>query len=144
MTSRTELVANYKKAQAKIKELENKEYKYKINRCCDPFGRINQMDMVEIVKAAATIHDSEKTINACIDMFGITKEELNNSEARTFLGFKVEEWDEDFKLRIEELRDEKTLEKYKKAVALWSKHFSEDDKFSMDMDAIDELGVDID
>jgi len=141
--SRSELVAKYKQAQVKIKELENKEYNYKIKRACDPFGNISQMSIENVVRAGASIHDQEKTINEVIKLFGVTEADLS-TEKRKFLGYSTEEWDHDFKLRIQEIHDEQELEKYQKVVELLSKNFSEDDKFDMDMAAISEIGVNLD
>lgn len=41
-------------------------------------------------------------------------EDLKNCSARKFLGFTIDTWDNDFKLRVEEVHDKKDLAKYKK------------------------------
>jgi len=144
-TKREELVAKYTIAQAKIKELEDKKYEYKVKRSCDPFGQIAYMNIDDVVRAHAAIHDSERAINESINTLGITDADLADHDTkRLFLGYSVEDWDADFKMRVEQIHDTAALKKYNKVAELYSKHFTEDDKFDLDMSEAESLGINLD
>lgn len=141
--TRNELVAKYQQAKAKIQELENKKYDYKISRPCDPFGKVCNMNIESVVRAGASIHDQDKTLNACIELYGVTEADMS-IEKRKFLGYTVNEWDNDLKLRVQEIHDEQELEKYRKVAELLSKNFTDDDKFAMDMQEVSTIGISLD
>lgn len=143
MITREELVKSYKVAIKKINELENKKYVFKTNCACDPFVHVKHMSIDDVVKAGATVHDGDANIKARIEQYGILPEDLKNGDARKYLGFTVDEWDHDFKLRVEQIHDKNTLAKYKLVVEKLVKYFTDEDRFNIEMAEIDDLGVDL-
>ena len=143
LITRAELVKTYKVAIKKIAELKNKKYCYKTNRSCEPFGQVKSMSIEDVVKAGATVHDGDANIQARIEQYGILPSDLKNGDPRKYLGFTVDEWDHDFKLRVTQIHDAATLEKYEKAAEKLSANFTADDRFLIEMGEIDELGLDL-
>lgn len=140
--TRANLVENYKNALAKLDELKNKKYVYKTNRPCQPFGEVKSMTMIDCVKAYASVHDGISNFDNALKFLGLTNEDIN-SEERKYLGFPVADWDEDFKTRIDEIKDKKLTEKYNKVINVFKNNFSDDDKFEIEMSEVMDLGIEI-
>ena len=68
MITRKEIVAKYKIAAKKVKQLESKKYEYKTNRACEPFGLVQNMNIDDVVRAGASIHDGGANITAKIEL----------------------------------------------------------------------------
>ena len=64
-------------------------------------------------------------------------------EERKYLNCNVTDWDHDFKLRVEELKDKTLKEKYEKVIAVFKKNFSDDDRFTIEMSEVMDLGIEI-
>lgn len=141
--TREMLVQKYLIAEKKLDVLKSKKYEYKTQRDCQPFGMVRHMRFEDIVKAGATVHEGFCNIDEAIKRYGITKDELKSDE-RKYLGYTVDEWDADFKLRVEELRDEKMKQNYEKAIKTFKNNFTDDDKFRIEMGSITDMGLDLD
>lgn len=59
------------------------------------------------------------------------------------MGFTIDTWDNDFKLRVEEIHDKKDLAKYKLVMDKFLKNFNDDDRFALEMSEIDDLDIDL-
>lgn len=140
--TRENLVENYKIALTKLDELKNKKYEYKIACPCQPFGPVKNMSMIECVKAYASVHDGISNFDNALKFLGLTNEDIN-SEERKYLNCNVTDWDHDFKLRVEELKDKTLKEKYEKVIAVFKKNFSDDDRFTIEMSEVMDLGIEI-
>lgn len=101
------------------------------------------MSIEDVIKAGATVHDGDANIQARIEQYGILPSDLKNGDARKYLGFTVDEWDHDFKLRVTQIHDAATLEKYEKAAEKLSANFTDEDRFLIEMAEIDELGLEL-
>lgn len=143
MITRKEIVAKYKIAAKKVKQLESKKYEYKTNRACEPFGLVQNMNIDDVVRAGASVHDGDANITARIEQYGVRPDDLKNCSARKFLGFTIDTWDNDFKLRVEEIHDKKELAKYKLVMYKFLKNFNDDDRFALEMSEIDDLDIDL-
>lgn len=140
--TRANLVENYKNALAKLEELKNKKYEYKTNRACQPFGEVKNMSMIDCVKAYASVHDGITNFDNALKFLGLTNEDINSDE-RKYLGCPVDDWDNDFKLRVEELKDKTLKEKYNKVIEVFKKNFTDDDRFVIEMGEVMDLGIEI-
>ena len=89
MITRKEIVAKYKIAAKKVKQLESKKYEYKTNRACEPFGLVQNMNIDDVVRAGASVHDGDANITARIEQYGVRPDDLKNCSARKFLGLPL-------------------------------------------------------
>lgn len=140
--TRENLVEKYRNAVKNLEELKNKKYKYNTKRACQPFGEVSTLSLKDCVQAYATVHDGTRNIENAMSVLGITNEDLKSDE-RKYLGHTVSEWDEDFKTRVEQIKDTEKRKKYEKVIELFTKNFSEDDRFAIEMAEADSLGVDL-
>lgn len=143
MITRKELVGKYKIAVKRVNELENKKYEYKTNRPCAPFGNVKNMNIPDIIRAGANVHDSDANVTARIEQYGILPDDLKNANDHLYEGFAISTWDHDFKLRVEQIHDEKKLKTYKEVIKKLSANFTDEDRFMIEMGEIDELDVDL-
>ena len=144
MITRKELVAKYKIAVKRVNELENKKYEYKTNRPCAPFGNVKNMNIPDIIRAGANVHDSDANVTERITQYGILPEDLKNANDHLYEGFAISTWDHDFKLRVEQIHDEKKLKTYKEVMNKLSANFTDEDRFMIEMGEIDTLDIDLD
>lgn len=140
--TRKNLVENYKNALVKLEELKSKKYEFKTNRACTPFNEVSKLTLLECVKAYASVHDGVMNFDKAMEVLGVTNEDIKSDE-RKYLGFPVDDWDHDFKLRVEQIKDEVLRKKYEKVITVFKNNFSDEDKFEIEMSEVMDLGIDI-
>ena len=140
--TRENLVEKYQKAVKFLDELKNKVYEYKTQRACQPFGEVRGMSLKDCVQAYATVHDGTRNVEAAMEALGVTNEDLKTDE-RKYLGYTVSDWDYDFKLRVEQIRDSEKKQKYESVITLFKNNFSDDDRFAVEMGEVDKLGIEL-
>lgn len=136
--TRENLVASHKQYDAELKDLLAKEYHYKITRPIQPFGYIEDMDLLTILSAHSQIHKAVESFESSAIALGVDLSTLSTKQ-NTVGGYTADEWDEEFKLRIQELKDAERVSKLETALAKMRKHFSEDEAFAADMEELGEL-----
>ena len=140
--TRKNLVENYKNALMKLEELKTKKYEYKTNRPCTPFGEVKSLSLLDCVKAYASVHDGIANFDKAMEVLGVTNEDIKSDE-RKYLGCPIDDWDSDFKLRVEEIKDATLRKKYEKVIEVFKNNFSDDDRFEIEMSEVMDLGVEI-
>jgi len=140
--TRKNLVDNYKVAREKLDALKSKKYVFKTNRPCSPFNEVSNLTLLECVKAYASVHDGVSNFDKAMEFLGITNEDIKSDE-RKYLGFTVADWDHDFKLRVEQIKDSELRKKYEKVISVFENNFSDDDRFAIDMLKVEDLGVEL-
>lgn len=140
--TRENLVEKYRNAVKNLEILKNKKYNYKTNRACQPFAEVSKLSIKDCVQAYATVHDGMRNIENAMSVLGITNEDLKSDE-RKYLGHTVADWDEDFKTRVEQIKDAEKKATYEKVIELFTKNFSDDDRFAIEMAEAESLGVEL-
>ena len=139
---RENLIDLHYQLENKIKNLESKTYHYTINTPCLQFGKIAGMTLISIKTVYGIIKEIMSVNNDAASELGI---ELNlfpeeeQEEYNKFEGHSQEEWIINLKTRIDEIQDVYRLENYKKALLIIDKWLSDDDKFAIDMNFINDL-----
>lgn len=137
--TRENLVASHKQYDAELKDLLAKEYKYQIDRPVHPFGYIGDMDLVTVLQAHARIHEEVKSFEQSAAALGVDLAALTDNTNQLVNGYTTDVWDEDFKLRVQEIKDNERVEKLERALEKMRSHFSEDDAFAADMQELEDL-----
>lgn len=121
---------------AKIKELEEsvKKTRFTTNRYYDGYGLVEGMDKLTLASAFKDL--KSRMASDVMSELGFTK---NDDEEETYLGFTLKEWMDDFMTRAQQIRDEEKIEKLQDAVAILEDNLSEDDRFELDMEAVEDL-----
>jgi len=133
---RDEVKSKRESVLAKIKELEEsvKKTRFITNRYYDGYGLVEGMDKLTL--AAAFKDLKSRMASDVMSELGFTNDE---EEEETYLGFTLDEWMEDFKTRAKQIRDEEKIEKLQDAVCILEDNLSDDDKFALDMEAVEDL-----
>ena len=142
MIKRDELLAKRKDLSGKIaanearmKEIEDS---YKCNRCYEGFGCVQGMRPYTLILANIDLHKK-----ANITDYNKSAEELGlkgiEEKDMKILGYTMDEWLNDFKLRAEYVKLEKTTEKLSSALEIIENNLSDDDKFAIEMQSVAEL-----
>jgi hypothetical protein len=120
----------------KIKELEEsvKKTRFTTNRYYDGYGLVEGMDKLTLASAFKDL--KSRMASDVMSELGFTK---NDDEEETYLGFTLKEWMDDFMTRAQQIRDEEKIEKLQDAVAILEDNLSEDDRFELDMEAVEDL-----
>jgi len=120
----------------KIKELEEsvKKTRFTTNRYYDGFGLVEGMDKLTL--AAAFKDLKSRMASDVMSELGFTKDE---DEEETYLGFTLKEWSDDFMTRAQQIRNEEKIEALYEAVGILEDNLSEDDRFELDMEAVEDL-----
>lgn len=140
--TRENLVEKYRNAVKFLEGLKEKKYEYKTKRACQPFGEVCSMSLKDCVQAYATVHEGTRNVESAMAALGVTNDDLKTDE-RKYLGYTVGDWDNDFKVRVEEIRDTAEKAKYEKVISLFKKNFSDDDRFSIEMAEVADLGIEL-
>ena len=133
---RDEVKSKRESVLAKIKELEEsvKKTRFITNRYYDGYGLVEGMDKLTL--AAAFKDLKSRMASDVMSELGFTNDD---EEEETYLGFTLDEWMEDFKTRAKQIRDEEKIEKLQDAVCILEDNLSDDDKFALDMEAVEDL-----
>jgi hypothetical protein len=105
-------------------------------------GFICEVETVdELVDFQQAIIDSQETNSRsdAIKMLGVSESELPETKQKKIYGLLPKHWNQDLMTRLAELREEMKYDKLVSAREKLEKYLSEDDKFAIDMDGIDEL-----
>lgn len=142
---RDELLAKKEEIIAKAKEIEKgqKKVRYITNRYYEGIGIVSEMDEPELVAALKDLKERFKE-NAEYDQFaqelGLpVRQKKEDDDEPTYLGYTYDEWLEDFKTRAAYLNNEATLDKLDEALDIIERNLSDEDKFSLEMQALEEL-----
>lgn len=142
---RDELLTKKEEIIAKAKEIEKgqKKVRYITNRYYEGIGIVSDMDEPELVAALKDLKERFKE-NAEYDQFaqelGLpVRRKKEDDDEPTYLGYTYDEWLEDFKTRAAYLNNEATLDKLDEALEIIERNLSEEDKFSLEMKALEEL-----
>ncbi len=142
---RDELLAKKEEIIAKAKEIEKgqKKVRYITNRYYEGIGVVSEMDEPELVAALKDLKERFKE-NAEYDQFaqelGLpVRQKKEDDDEPTYLGYTYDEWLEDFKTRAAYLNNEVTLDKLDEALEIIERNLSEEDKFNLEMQALEEL-----
>lgn len=142
---RDELLAKKGEITAKMQEIEKgqKKVRYITNRYYEGIGIVSEMDEPELVAALKDLKERFKE-NTEYDQLsqelGLpVRQKKEDDDEPTYLGYTYDEWMEDFKTRATYLNNEATLDKLDEALDIIERNLSEEDKFNLEMQALEEL-----
>lgn len=135
---REELLCKREEVLERIKNLEAevKSTRFISNRYYEGYGMVENMDKDTLVAAFADLKSRMTSGSNALSELGFGKDEL---EDETYLGFTFAEWSQDFQTRAKQIRNEEKIEKLYTAVDIMEDNLSEEDRFSLDMKAVEEL-----
>lgn len=142
---RDELLAKKGEITAKMQEIEKKQKKvrYITNRYYEGIGVVSDMDEPELVAALKDLKERFKEdteYDQLSQELGLpVRQKKEDDDEPTYLGYTYDEWMEDFKTRAAYLNNEATLDKLDEALDIIERNLSEEDKFSLEMKALEEL-----
>lgn len=142
---RDELLAKKGEITAKMQEIEKKQKKvrYITNRYYEGVGVVSDMDEPELVAALKDLKDRFKEdteYDQLSQELGLpVRQKKEDDDEPTYLGYTYDEWMEDFKTRAAYLNNEATLDKLDEALEIIERNLSEEDKFNLEMQALEEL-----
>jgi hypothetical protein len=142
---RDELLAKKGEITAKMQEIEKKQKKvrYITNRYYEGVGVVSEMDEPELVAALKDLKDRFKEdteYDQLSQELGLpVRQKKEDDDEPTYLGYTYDEWMEDFKTRAAYLNNEATLDKLDEALEIIERNLSEEDKFNLEMQALEEL-----
>lgn len=142
---RDELLAKKGEITAKMQEIEKKQKKvrYITNRYYEGVGVVSEMDEPELVAALKDLKDRFKEdteYDQLSQELGLpVRQKKEDDDEPTYLGYTYDEWMEDFKTRAAYLNNEVTLDKLDEALEIIERNLSEEDKFNLEMQALEEL-----
>lgn len=141
--NRNEVKEKLEKVRNAISEIENSDNVYTYitqEKYLPGVGYIKEIETIgSLINAHMEIKaNSKNDISESVRELGLNDDEIPENKVR-ILGFKPEHWLKDIQTRLNELRELTRLKKLKSAEKALLKHLSDDDKFQMDTDGIDEL-----
>jgi len=139
--TRDQLVSKHEEIVNKLDELKSKKYEYKTATGCDGFGPVKGMTIQELLRASVNVHECSANLEARIQQYGVTEADLEGKCPLEYQGCPIDDWDHDFALRVQQIHDQQMISKCEKALELMEKNFSEDDRFKMDMAAVENFGI---
>jgi len=140
--TRDNLYDTLKKVSDTIDENVKKKFQYITgDRYLTGWGVISEMtDKKELVEVYSFLKDQLKSTDEAAEELGIAPEELEiEDEVPTLCGYKIKEWMQDVKTRIEELRLGEKTEKLQKAKGLLENNLSEEERFDLQMSMVESL-----
>lgn len=104
-------------------------------------GYINEIETIDDLVAAQHIINKYSDVDnsKVVEILGLTDDEVPVVKEVKVMGISVKYWNDDIKKRLGVLRMESKLNKLYHAHAMLTKHLSDDDKFDLDMEGIDNL-----
>ena len=136
---REELNKKIKSVKKQIEKLESVEYPvYKTDsKYIEKFGIIKELETLDIVAKAFTFVKSNfQGFDNAYDELGIVTKE---TEKPKYMGYALDTWTTDFKIRVQQLNDFKKIKDLNNALEVLNKHRSEDDIFNEDMERISDI-----
>ena len=141
---RNELLVKKEEIIAKMKEIEKKQKKvrYVTTRYYEGIGVVASMDEFELI---ATLKDLKTRFKENTEYDQLAQEiglqvcQKEEDEEPTYLGYTYDEWFEDLKTRAAYLNNEATLDKLSEALNIINRNLSEEDKFNLEMQTLEEL-----
>ena len=135
---REELLSKREEVLGRIKNLEAevKSTRFISNRYYEGYGMVENMDKDTLVAAFADLKNRMTAGSDALSELGFGKDAL---EDETYLGFTFDEWSQDFQTRAKQIRNEEKIEKLYAAIDIIEDNLSEEDRFSLDMKAVEEL-----
>lgn len=141
---RNELLTKKEEIIAKMKEIEKKQKKvrYVTTRYYEGIGVVASMDEFELI---ATLKDLKTRFKENTEYEQLAQEiglqfcQKEEDEEPTYLGYTYDEWFEDLKTRATYLNNEATLDKLGEALDIINRNLSEEDKFNLEMQTLEEL-----
>jgi hypothetical protein len=103
---------SYTNLVSELKALKAKKFEYKIPKSCLMFGKIEFMGKETIVSALAKIIEKSEYKDRAASELGLDPKKVKT--VKQVEGYTVDEWKEDFKLRLEQIKVEKRIEKLEK------------------------------
>ena len=135
---REELLGKREEVLKRIETLmaEVKSVRFISNRYYEGYGMVENMDKNTLVAAYADLKSRMLGGNDALKELGFS-EDCDGQD--TYLGYTFEEWSEDFKNRAKQISNLEKIEKLDEAVEIMEKNLSEDDRFSPEMQTVEEL-----
>lgn len=142
MITREELLNRRKDVKKKLEENKEKinslNNDYKCSRVYEGFGPVPTLGKRALV--SALVHLTKKSdmeaVNAAATELGFDDLKKENV---LVLGYTVDEWKNDFKTRATVIKLEEENEKLKKAFDILSRNMTDEDKFHLDMESVEQL-----
>lgn len=141
---RNELLVKKEEIIAKMKEIEKKQKKvrYVTTRYYEGIGVVASMDEFELIatlKDLKTCFKENTEYDQLAQEIGLQVCQKKEDEEPTYLGYTYDEWFEDLKTRAAYLNNEATLDKLSEALDIINRNLSEEDKFNLEMQTLEEL-----
>lgn len=142
MITREELLKRRKEVKEKLeenkKQISSLNANYKCARTYEGFGPVPTLGKKALV--GALVHLTKKSdmeaINAAATELGFDDLKKENV---LVLGYTVDEWKNDFKTRATVIKLEEENEKLNMAFDILSRNMTEEDKFWLDMESVEQL-----
>jgi hypothetical protein len=137
-TKRDQVLKQFQTVEAEIEKMGKfpKTIYATASKYIPKVGSVNELETVkDLLKAQKVINEQKDDFAEAAKTLGVEAEE----EEITFMGFPLWIWDNDLKLRLEELKREQLLAKYEKAKKVLKKNLSADDKFDLAMSSISDV-----
>ena len=134
---RDELLTKREEVLTRIEELENrnKNARYVCNRYLEGFGMVESLEKDDLILAYRALKDAAGETDSTLAELGFDVDK----EDKDYLGFSIDEWLTDLKTRASVLKNLETIEKLEEAIDIIDNNLSEDDRFSLEMKALEEL-----
>lgn len=142
---RNELLTKKEEIIAKMKEIEKKQKKvrYVTTRYYEGIGVVASMDEFELIAALKDLKNRFKEnteYDQLAQEIGLQVcQKREDEDEPTYLGYTYDEWFEDLKTRATYLNNEATLDKLGEALDIINRNLSEEDKFNLEMQTLEEL-----
>lgn len=134
---RDELLAKREEVLTRIENLENenKNVRYVCNRYLEGFGMVESLEKDDLILAYRALKDAAGETDSALAELGFDVDK----EDKDYLGFSIDEWLTDLKTRAKVLKNLETIDKLEEAIDIIDNNLSEDDRFSLEMKALEEL-----
>jgi hypothetical protein len=121
---------------SKIKNFENELDKIKYatgDHSFDCFGTVSDMELPEVVAAMAKLKENKSNCDDACKELGISLEDFGEDADFEYKGFTYDEWVNDFKTRVKEIKLTEKIDKLVDARTILFRNLSEDDIFNREM-----------
>ena len=133
---------NLKKVKTAIESLQKKNKKAPLYETATKYipnlGYVAELPTLrECAKALSFVQSKFTNETTAAADLGLDEEDIQ--EEQNYLGFDLETWKSDIQKRVDQLKDEATMEKLIEAETKLKKHRSSDDIFADDMEGIADI-----
>lgn len=135
-----ELSANLAKMKTALTELKKKRFLYFIHgKYIERFGALQLIDDTQILVEAFAFVKSKFELKdlSLADELNITIKEKESEDL--YLGYTLEEWTTEFKMRAKEIQNDDAIIQLEKAIKKFKSYRTEDDKFAEDVNKFSNL-----